>query len=96
MWMHNINGSSDRSPNCKCGSWKNHWLMFSGAKSWPTHCSVKGCSNSADVGAHVQYRANGNWYIVPMCSAHNNMRGKSVDLRDDTITAIANRSQTCD
>ena len=95
MWMHNINGSSDRSPTCKCGSWKNHWLNFSGARVWPSSCSVKGCTNAADVGAHVQYKTNGDWYIVPMCYSHNNMQGQSVELCDDTRTAPANRSKTC-
>ena len=95
MWMQNINGSSDRSPNCNCGSWKNHWLSYSGARNWPAQCSVKGCTEPATVGAHVQFRHNGNWYIVPMCYSHNNMRGQSVELCDDTRIASANRSETC-
>ena len=40
----NKGGTGVRS--CKCGSWEQHWLNYSG-KSWPTQCSVFGCSNQA-------------------------------------------------
>ena len=96
MWVQNVNGSSDRSPTCpKCGSWKQHWLNYSGARVWPEHCSVKGCTNPAHDGAHVQFRHNGNWYIVPLCKACNGKRGQSLELCDDTRTASANRAETC-
>lgn len=48
-WKNKV-GTADRA--CKCGSWKNHWIKFSG-KEWPAKCSVVGCNNSATVGAHV-------------------------------------------
>lgn len=35
-WKNKV-GTQDRE--CKCGSWKQHWINFSG-KKWPEKCSV--------------------------------------------------------
>ena len=93
MKVYNINGTSDNT--CKCGSWKQHWINFSGQK-WPKCCCEKNCSNSAEVGAHVQ-KVNGSmrWYIVPFCKKHNN-KAQSLEILDSTILVPANRSETCE
>ena len=41
---------------------------------WPKKCGMRGCSNPAEVGAHVWYddrRTGNHWYILPMCNSHN-------------------------
>ena len=95
MWVHNINGSSKRSPNCKCGSWKQHWLKFSGAKEWPTFCSVITCINHAEDGGHVQLKPKGDWYIVPLCKSCNGKHGQSLEVSNGTLFAPADRASTC-
>ena len=37
---------------CNCGSWKQHWLNYSGI-TWPEVCSVEGCKNKPTLGAHI-------------------------------------------
>ncbi len=84
-------GTGTRS--CACGSWKNHWIKFSG-KTWPAKCSVSGCSNEPTLGAHV-YNSNVNGEkIVPMCDSCNKLSGE-FSLRDGTILVSANQSETC-
>lgn len=93
MLVYNIDGTSDNT--CKCGSWKQHWINFSGQK-WPTYCCEKKCLNHAEVGAHVQ-RLHGSkhWFIVPFCKAHNN-KAYSLEILDNTKLVSANRSETCE
>jgi hypothetical protein len=88
----NKNGTSERS--CDCGSWKKHWLNFSNQK-WPNTCSVYGCDNVAEVGAHI-FATNvddKSEYIIPMC--------KKCNARTDEFTIKQNRkvsaniSKTC-
>lgn len=88
----NKNGTSDRS--CYCGTWKQHWINYS-KKNWPLICSVKGCSNSAEVGAHV-YNTNisKKEYIVPMCKSCNRLT-EEFYLNKDVVLVNANVSETC-
>jgi len=81
--------------NCKCGSWKNHWLNYSGSTSWPTICSVDGCNNEPSLGGHVYQVDDGKEYIVPLCNSCNK-RSDVFDLRGSTSLARANKSETCE
>jgi hypothetical protein len=94
MKVNNINGTSDSS--CKCGSWLDHWMNFSG-ESLPSYCSEKACIRKPEVGAHVQKDSSTDrgWYIVPLCTEHNRQTGKSLDLVDSAKLVPANVSQTC-
>ena len=89
----NVIGSDERK--CSCGSWKEHWKKFSG-KKWPSECSVKGCSESADLGAHVHIVGEKKEWIVPMCTNCNNDPDKTFQLKANTILVSANKAETCD
>ena len=89
----NKKGTSNRF--CKCGSWKNHWLKFSG-KSWPEKCSVLHCCNIATLGAHIinnDDNVSGE-YIAPFCDSCNKLDDK-FDLKSNTIVFSANINETC-
>ena len=63
---------------------------------WPHTCSVNGCLNTADVGAHVQkVRGSDRWYIIPLCSHHNNQRGSDSVVGNATTFISANKFETC-
>ena len=64
----NATGTGDKS--CPCGTWKAHWLKHSG-KSWPSTCSVVGCSNAPTLGAHVKNPGVSGNRITPMCDDCN-------------------------
>ncbi len=91
--VHNINGTSDNT--CKCGSWLKHWENFSGKKAGL--CAEVSCQASAEVGAHVQKEnsSSSKWYIIPLCSKHNNMKGQSIYVMDSTVFISANTKETC-
>ncbi len=64
----------------------------------PVSCPVIGCSNKAEVGAHVQKddSADKSWYVIPLCKKHNSETGKALEVRDDpTLLAAANVALTC-
>lgn len=90
-------GTADRA--CSCGSWKDHWLKFSG-KPWPLHCSKDGCSGSADVGAHIVNPALGKHeYIAPLClgcNSHLSALPHIFSLRGGITLVPANKAETCD
>ena len=86
---------SDKRDHCSCGSWKEHWKKFSREK-WQSKCSVEGCSESADLGAHVHIAGEKKEWIVPMCTACNNDWDKEFQLEANTILVSANKSETCD
>ncbi|WP_152618575.1 hypothetical protein [Leisingera sp. ANG-Vp] len=75
-------GSAKR-PKCGCGSWLNHWLVYTG--NYSAKCVYMGCSSDAEDGAHVRfvrkkspssstYVPYGASFIVPMCGLHNRSR----------------------
>lgn len=88
----NKGGTADRA--CKCGTWKQHWLNFSG-KSWPTSCSVKDCSSTPTLGAHVINPDVTGERIVPMCDSCNKLSG-TFSLKGEVNCPSANKSETCE
>ena len=88
----NKKGTGDRS--CSCGTWKDHWLKYSN-KSWPSNCSVRGCTNSPTLGAHIYNSAVAGEKIIPMCSSCNGLDSK-FDLNADVTLVSANKAETCD
>ena len=81
----NKNGTGDRS--CKCGSWKNHWMMVS-SKLWPRKCQVRGCSNGATLGAHVYNSEPCGEWIIPMCESCNKRTDEfAVEYSTDFVRA---------
>lgn len=91
MQIKNLVGTSDNK--CKCGSWLNHWENY--AKKPSLFCSVNGCNEMAEVGAHVQTVgfSDQNWYIVPFCHKHNKT-SETFDVGNTTLV-FANVSVTC-
>lgn len=87
----NKSGTSNRS--CSCGTWKKHWLNFSG-KAWPDNCSVLGCINKPTLGAHIINPKVAGERIVPICSNCNNEIG-TFSLRVNVNLPFANISKTC-
>lgn len=90
-WKNKV-GTADRA--CKCGSWKQHWLSFS-RESWPTSCSVEGCSNVPTLGAHVINPDVTGERIVPMCDSCNKLV-HSFSLKGKVNCPSANKSETCE
>lgn len=80
--------------NCKCGSWKDHWINFS-HKNWPDQCSVLGCTNPAKLGAHVINNLVSGEQIIPMCEECNKLT-KEFSLKKETKWVSANTQETCD
>jgi len=87
----NKSGTKDRT--CSCETWKDHWINNS-SKKWPDKCSVSGCNNDAELGAHVWNDAVTGERIVPMCSACNKKTG-SFTLKGRVNLPSANPSKTC-
>jgi hypothetical protein len=90
--IRNINGTSQA--DCKCGSWLKHWENFSRRKA--IYCAEMSCLNKDVVGAHVQKVSfsDRNWYIVPLCSVHNNSKS-DLETGDSFKLVSANVSETC-
>ena len=88
----NKKGTSDRS--CKCKTWKQHWINNSG-KLWPNKCSIRGCDNSATLGAHIINSEVDGEKIVPACDSCNKLSDK-FSLKGGTILVSANKSKTCE
>ncbi|GAB6392933.1 MAG: hypothetical protein MdMp014T_2306 [Treponematales bacterium] len=83
-WRNRI-GETGQCSVCDA-PWKDHWIGLKG-EEWPRRCSVRGCHNEAEVGAHI-YRENaaGTYYIVPMCRKHNNpAHPEPFELKDDQL-----------
>lgn len=90
-WKNKV-GTADRA--CKCGTWKQHWINFS-KKAWPESCSVKGCTNSPTLGAHVINPDVTGERIVPVCDSCNKL-GDSFSLKGEINCPSANKSETCE
>lgn len=88
----NKSGTADRA--CSCGTWKLHWLNYPAKKSWPSVCSVRGCSGTPILGAHVTHTDVPGERIIPMCSSCNGLGGTfSLDVG---VTPVkANKAETC-
>ena len=91
----NVEGSTWRK--CYCVSWIDHWREYSGGTR--QSCSRLGCTNPAQVGAHVRiddYRTSRNIYIVPLCKACNHWRnGESMFIDRRTHLVPGNVALTC-
>lgn len=94
MKVRNINGTADNI--CKCGSWLNHWVNYSG-QSLPSYCPEKSCINKPEVGAHVQRDSfnDHSWYIIPLCKTHNAQKGSTIEVTDSIALVSANVYLTC-
>lgn len=88
----NKRGTADRA--CKCGTWKQHWLNFSG-ETWPTSCSVGGCTKAPTLGAHVINPDVTGERIVPMCDSCNKL-SDDFSLKGGVSCPSANKSETCE
>jgi hypothetical protein len=95
MKVRNINGTSDT--NCKCGSWLQHWKNFSG-EALGSYCYEVKCTKKPEVGAHVQKdeSSDSSWYIIPLCTDHNNQKGETIELASGAKLVSANKKQTCE
>lgn len=94
MKIKNISGTSQN--DCPCGTWIKHWEKFSGQTT--PFCQVNGCVNRNPVGAHVQKGGTStdqNWYIYPLCKAHNNKDSGELDVSDSYELVRANVEKTC-
>ena len=80
--------------NCKCGSWKNHWINFSG-KEWPEECSVYNCFEKPTLGGHIINSGVSGEKIVPMCDSCNKL-SEEFNLKSGITVVSANTSETCD
>lgn len=86
----NKNGTAERK--CSCGSWKQHWINET-SESWPSTCSVQGCSTLPVLGAHVYHPDVSGERIVPMCDSCNKVSSK-FSLKGKTKIPKANKT-TC-
>lgn len=90
MFAINVNGTSDNT--CRCESWLKHWQRFSGQLAGS--CCVSDCTEQATVGAHIQKRPGSQWYIVPLCDAHNRQAAR-LEISDYVTLVQANVADTC-
>jgi hypothetical protein len=88
----NKGGTGDR--DCKCGTWKQHWVNGSG-KTFPDKCSVKSCNNSATLGAHIINTNVSGERIIPACDSCNKL-GSEFDLKGSITLISANKANTCE
>jgi hypothetical protein len=95
--VKNIKGTSDNK--CECDSWIEHWKNEVGKHS--TNCIVKSCNKVAEHGGHVirTDTNNNKWYIIPLCSSHNNWKNNEEYELENHITdkelAKASVNETC-
>ena len=94
MRIKNTNGTEQKT--CECGSWFEHWKRF-GRRPTPTFCAVENCYGRDLVGAHVQKGGSSDesWFVVSLCSAHNNQRDGALTISDPWKLVSANVSLTC-
>ena len=90
MKVKNINGITKKTPNDK--SWLEHWRNFSGQTS--AICRAKGCFRTDLIGAQVQKDIDydNEWYIVPLCSLHNNLTGPIELTAGTNLVSVNKRS----
>jgi len=93
MKVINVNGITD--VDCKCESWLDHWLKFSGQE--PSYCPVAECMNTIETAAHVQKdsKTDQKWYILPLCHKHDGMIGQSFEVNGHFELVSADISKTC-
>lgn len=79
---------------CKCGSWRQHWIKFSN-KEWPEKCSVLGCNNVPTLGAHVYNAEVSGERIIPVCEKCNKITGE-FSIKGGVTLVSANKHNTCE
>lgn len=86
MKWKNLNGTADRIVPSGYENWLDFYEQKSGKSA--KNCKVKGCSNSADDGAHVKKvnSSDNSWYIVPLCRSHNHDK-EEFELNSDADPA---------
>jgi len=90
-WKNKV-GTSSR--NCNCGSWKQHWIN-NASQQWPNSCSIKGCNNSATLGAHIINTNVTGERIVPACDSCNQLENE-FNLKGGITVVSANKAKTCE
>lgn len=82
--------------DCKCGTWKKHWINNSKGKAWPSQCIAIGCTEAATEGGHVIKvdSSDKNHYIIPIGYSHNGV-DKEYYVAENYFVS-ANKSETCD
>lgn len=90
MRVKNLNGTTDNTPPFGYRSWREFWEVKMGKKF--SSCSCITCSKAAEVGGHVKkVNGSGEWYIVPICSYHNNLSDEySYEVRDIDMLRVRN------
>lgn len=88
----NLNGTSKRT--CRCGSWIKHLENYNKSNVRSGNCSVLGCDDKADLGAHVHNDGIVGEKIIPTCGSCNKLKNEFT-IKDDTILVSANTSETC-
>ena len=88
----NKGGTSARA--CACGTWRKHWVRFSG-NSWPAQCSVQGCTDSPTLGGHVTNPQVTGEKIVPLCDSCNGV-SQTFTLKEGITCVSANKAETCE
>ncbi|MGL5683117.1 MAG: hypothetical protein ACRDDZ_08740 [Marinifilaceae bacterium] len=70
--VKNVNGTSRFKVPLDYNSWLHYWKSTS-RQSHVYYCANRGCSNEAEVGAHVKkvYGNDDHYYIVPLCRVCN-------------------------
>lgn len=68
----NLKSTGNRKCPSRYSSWLDYYMQSNGLRVTPS-CGHKGCSKTADVGAHVKKEnsVDNKWYIIPSCQACN-------------------------
>ena len=82
MTVRNIRGTSSSNRSV---AWLSMWKTFAGhSPSKRIPCAIRGCTATAEVGAHVVKDYTGmRQYIVPMCREHNLQYGVDLPICKD-------------
>ncbi len=86
--VKNVNGTTGL--RCKCASWLDHWRQNSKQKR--RTCAVIGCSNTAQVGAHLRSadrRTDRRWWIAPLCKRCNNSKNRKEMFLDRRVVLVS-------
>jgi hypothetical protein len=95
--FHVRNVPETTGDRCGCASWMSHWRRHTGATR--ATCMRLGCSNLAEVGAHVEHddqrRSPGPW-IAALCKECNHPTNTDVMVLDSRSSLVkAQRTAHC-
>jgi|ERR1035437_7790800 hypothetical protein len=79
---------------CICGSWMNHWKVFSHQQIMM--CVAAHCSGTDLTGVHVQRTDPDDTriYVVPLCEKHGKSK-EAIEISDHTKLITADITKTC-